>query len=175
MDFSNSLEGQKTAEAASLLLKLNEREYEDNVLQKLLYIADRMALQKWERPITYAKYRVESRAFGITSNLVQGRLLTFQGMNDKDNTNLVNPQIPIKKLSRAEIEILKEVYSIYGKRSFSELTDILNSYPEFKNRKGTSFTIALEEVFKAIGYDSIEIKRVMSEILDEERITALFN
>ncbi len=172
---------QKTTEAASVLLQLQGGRMPYLKLLKLLYIADRIAIKEWERPITYDSY--VSMDYGpvlsTTFDLIKGN--NIQSCCWKETISrsgyevyLKNGSPQIKKLSRAEIELIQRVNTNYGGIDRFSLSKITHEFPEYKDPKGSSIPISFEEILSALGYNQSDIERVDSELQEESDIVAVF-
>ncbi|MEN6435885.1 MAG: Panacea domain-containing protein [Anaerolineaceae bacterium] len=173
---------QKTTEAASILIQLQGGKMSYLKLLKLLYIADRIAIQEWERPITYDSY--VSMNYGpvlsTTFDLIKGNSTRSSYWQEhicrqsRYELRLTDVPIKIQKLSRAEVELLHRVNDLYGEFEPFKLSKFTHSLPEFKNPHGTSIPISFEDILSGIGYNKSEIERVNSEINEESSILAIF-
>ena len=127
---------QKTTEATAIFLDLNGGKMNYMKLLKLLYLTDRKAFKEWERPITYDSY--VSMKFGpvlsSTYDLIKG---SFAGSKywsnyiatEKYEVILKDKPPKIKKLSQAEIDLIKEIFKEYGKHNKYKLSRITHSLP----------------------------------------------
>lgn len=172
----------KIVEAASILIKLAGGKINYMQLLKLLYIADRQAFKKWERPITYDRYVSMDRGpvLSGTYDLIMGRNLSSCGIWDQYITHIAQYDIAlnsipeIKKLSKAEIDILSETYEKFGNMDRFAISELTHDFPEYKNPHGSSISISLEEMLAALGYNAGDIERITSEMEEEEGIAAAF-
>ena len=163
---------QKATEAASLLLSWHGGKMSRVKILKLLYLADRKALENWERPITFDTY------YSMKEGQVLSGVLDL--INDKKNNSLWREHIEqaddisirlhddpveLKKLSRAEEKLLKAIYDEYGQMNRFDLGAITKQFPEYKptsSRKKTH----IEEVLTYI-YGEEEAKRIRDRLEEQ--------
>lgn len=171
----------KSTEAASLLLLLKGGRVDYLWLIKMLYFIDREAFRRWERPITEDFYvsmphgPVLSTIYDIIMknhpSLFWKRFIltlpkTFEIM-------LNGSPAPLKKLSEAEAELIKEIYSELGHHNGFELEAISHHLPEWHDPNGSSIQIKLDELLTALDFSSEDVKRITSELQEEAEIDAL--
>jgi uncharacterized phage-associated protein len=172
---------QRVTEAASILLRESGGKMSYMKLVKLLYFADRKALEVYEHPITYDAYA--SLPWGpvlsSTMNLAKG--LYPNGDYWDEYIELVGKAVKIrgaypklKKLSPADVKLLKEIYAELGKYNQFQLAKISESLPEWKDPKGSSNPIELDELLKKLDYTNEDIERIVSEIQDKYIIDSAF-
>lgn len=174
---------QKIVEAASILLECAGGKMNYMLLLKLLYIADRHAFRDWERPITYDRYVSMDRGpvLSGTYDLIMQRNLSSQGIWDQyikrvskyEITLKIDPP-EIKKLSEAEIALLKKTFKEFGGLDRFTVSQLTHDFPEYKNPHGSSKPISLKELLSALDYNAENIDRITSEIEEEESIAAVF-
>jgi uncharacterized phage-associated protein len=181
--FYPGFQEQKVTEAACYLLSLNDGRIDPMKLLKLLYLADRMALKEWERPISYDTY--VSMDYGpvlsSTYDLIKGSS-SQRGdfwrayIATLNNQTLVLKGKPpkIKKLSKAEIEVLERIFECYKRYDSISLSRICHKLPEYRDPRGSSIPISLSEILAALEYDQSDIERIDSELKEEASIQAVF-
>ncbi len=172
---------QKTTEASGVLLHLAGGKMPYLKLLKLLYISDRIALQEWERPITYDTYVCMNYGpvLSTTFDLIKGNIPQSQFWNAAIIRHgrydlRVKDGLPIKKLSKAEVDLLNRVYALYGKMDKFQLAEFTHAFPEYKDPQGHSIPIMVEDILSGMGYSPSEVERVRSEIIEESEIAAVF-
>ena len=174
---------QKVTEAACYLLRLNGGRIDPMKLLKLLYLADRKALEDWERPISYDSY--VSMNYGpvlsTTYDLIKSAPSqkgdfwhTYIATLDKQTIELKGEPPKIKKLSRAEIDVLDDIYKRFGQRSSIALSYICHELQEYKNPHGSSIPISIPEILAAVGYSQPDIERIDYELREEASIQTVF-
>lgn len=147
----------KVTQAAALLLALRGGRMHYLKLIKLLYIADRTALQRWGVPITMDRYvamdhgPVVSRTF----NLIQGfgASTWSQFISDPMGEHEVelhgNPGTSL--LSAAEEKLLHEIFQQWGHRSRWALVEETHHFAEWHDPHGSSAPITIGDILRALG------------------------
>ncbi len=136
-----------------------------NVLKavKLIYLADRLFMQKYDCPILNDK--LVSMPHGpvnsLTYNYIAGgevdeenwdRYLTDRERHDIGLTDDNLTEDALDELSDAEIEALHEIWQAYGHMDRFELRDYTHKHcPEWVDPNGSSCPIHYELVFKFLG------------------------
>ncbi len=171
----------KTTEEASIFLQLGGGKMKYIKLLKLLYLADRKALEEWERPITNDSYVNMDKGPVVSSayDLVKGGNSESGYWNKFIETigffvQLKSEPPKISKLSRAEIKLIHEIFEEFGPMRPFELVGFAHTLPEYKDPQGTSVKIPLEELLGVLRYDSDDIERISSELNEEAYIDSLF-
>jgi uncharacterized phage-associated protein len=172
---------QKATEAASILLRLSGGEMSRLKLIKLLYFADRKALEEWERPITYDNFASLPKGPVVSSilNLARGKYPHSEYWDqyiEKIGINVkIRGEFPkIKKLSPADVKLLTKIFAKYGKYTGFDLADMSEKLPEWRNPGTSSYPIELPDLLKKLHYDTEEIERISSEILEKGALDSLF-
>jgi hypothetical protein len=154
---------QKATEAAMLLIQLHGGRMSRLKLVKLIYLADRKALEKWERPITYDAYfsmgggQVLSGVLDLINNniinpLWQAYIEQAGGNYVRLSNNAVKPQ----KLSRAEVKLLQDIYKQFGHWYRFDLGDYTKKLPEYKPTTGRIRTYIQDILDKIYSKDDTE-------------------
>jgi len=178
-----SFDERKATEAAAVLIDLNGGEMNYMKLIKLIYLADRQALSDWERPITYDSYvsmhmgQVLSNTYDLAKQETEiGNSLWAEYISAPENytVRFNRERIKIKKLSDAEINLLREIYNRFKNFDRFELGELTHNLPEYKDPGNSSTPTPLEELLAAIEYSEEEIERIKSELDEEAHIDALF-
>jgi len=71
------------------------------------------------------------------------------------------------KLSRADMQVLDEVYSQYGDISPFSLSELTHEFPEWQNPHGSSLPIPAGAILQAVGKEPDVIEQIVEEL--EER------
>ena len=186
-DASNKIQVQfrfnpkKTIEAAALLLKLNDNKpMKYWSLLKILYLADRTALQQMDRPITGDRY--VSMNYGPIPSLVYDLIQGNQALplwsqfisapNKKNYVNLLNDP-GNEELCEEEEEILEQVYKIFG--HLNPFTKWTYPLPEWKKNYGSAIPISVVEILKNVGKSDQEIAEIQQEANWEAYLDGVLN
>jgi hypothetical protein len=139
---------QKATEAAILLIWLHGGRMSRLKLIKLLYLADRKALENWERPITYDTYY----------SMGQGQVLS--GVLDLINNNIKNPfwQDHIEQAGKDYVRLsnLKDIYKRFGPWYRFDLGNYTKKLPEYKPTTGRMRTYIQDILDKIYSKDDTE-------------------
>ena len=164
----------KATEAATYFLFLRGGQMHYMKLIKLLYLADREALQRWGIPITTDTYvsmdhgPVVSTIYDLIRQRAAGE--TWQAyisapMGDMNKEVSLVKQGKLARLSRAEEKLIREVFEKYGHWNRYVLRDyVMHSLPEWKDPEGTSLPITIADILKAGGDTREEIEAVEREL-----------
>jgi uncharacterized phage-associated protein len=174
---------QKATEAATTLLALRETQRADYLwIIKMLYFIDREALKRWERPVTYDNYAamphgpVVSTIYKIIKkNFPSTVWKQYIVTRPRDFEVALNGSpAPKRKLSEGEIELINEMFQKYGHLSGKELEELSHHLPEWHDPHGSSTPIQLADLLKVLDFNIEDIKRIESELEEEEEINTLF-
>ena len=165
------LDEQKSTQMAAWLLERTNGRMKYLKLIKLLYIADREALRKWGQPLTGDSYYslphgpIVSRIQDlITDDPMFSESTYWCDFIERAGYDVVLTSIPnYDRLSRAEIELLRDIFDRYGLMSRWDLRDLTHEFPEWQNPDGGSVPISYEAILKAVGRES-EATQLASEI-----------
>ena len=168
----------KTTQDAALFLKLNGGKMNYMKLIKLMYLADREALSRWERPLTGDSY------FSMKNGPILSNVLDWISYGERPDEKLYwcrhisNPSrynISLKKdpgqdeLSKREIKLIEEIYEKYKKFNQWEMVDICHKIlPEWENPGTTSIQIQIEDILKATCKTDREIEIIEEDIANLE-------
>ena len=141
-------------------------------LIKLLYLADREALLRWGLPFTTDRHvsmdhgpvgsRIlnlitEDRVKPVWSEYISAPLGEYEVRLLKD--------APTDLLSRAEENLMTEIFENYGHRNRWDLIDnVMHKLPEWRNPCGTSIPITIREILLAGGEEDYDIRAIVKEI-----------
>ncbi len=155
-------------------------------LIKLLYLADREALLRWGVPITFDRYvsmnngpvlsRVlnlitEDRAKPVWSQYISAPMGDYEVRLLKTAST--------DRLSRAEENLMREIFTQYGHRNRWDLIDnVMHKLPEWKDPDGSAIPIQLREILEASGENEEEIRAVLRDLhsfaSDEEKLARIY-
>lgn len=167
----------KAVEAAAMLLKLHGRPMKYLGLLKMLYIADRVALEYMEQPITGDHY--VSMDYGPVLSGVYD-LIKGKAVDDalpvwykfisprKDNRVSLLEDPGTEELCEEEEEIIQKVYRTFGHIDPFKVAEWTHDLPEWQDPHGSAVPIAVEEVLKNLGKSNEEIEEIQREVIREE-------
>jgi len=176
----------KATQASAFFLSLRGGQMHYIKLIKLLYLSDREALLRWGVPITSDRYvsmsngpvlsRVlnlitEDRPKPVWSQYISAPLGDYE-------VRLLKPA-PSDRLSRAEENLMREIFAQYGYRNRWDLIDnVMHKLPEWKDPEGSTIPIQLRDILEAAGESEEEIRTVLRELhsfaSDEEKLARIY-
>lgn len=166
---------EKAAELACLFLGRHGGEMSHLKLLKLMYLAERLALLRHGWSITFDRVvsmdhgPVLSRTYNLISNEpFPGRLSVFRdriAVSKPHHVKLTDATTPEHSpLSRAEIDLMNEVYDKFGSRSRWELRDYTHTLPEWEDPAGSSTPIPLRRILERNGKIEPEVNAILEEL-----------
>lgn len=182
---------EKALQAAAILLKLHGGYIEYLGLMKRLYLADRIALDRFEQPISGDRYvsmdfgPVLSRVYdlgksGESSSLWREYVSSPyfacpHGSFERRKFVKLLKDPGVDELCEAEEEILAEVHqTCKGVDSFL-IAEYTHYLPEWKNPHGSSIPIRVEDILKSLHKTDEEIKEIQHEVEREAYFDQLLN
>jgi uncharacterized phage-associated protein len=164
---------EKAVEAAAILLKLHGEPMKYLGLLKMLYIADRIALQRMEQPITGDHY--VSMDYGPVLSCVYD-LIKGQEVDDAlslwskfisalNNNHIVSLLADPGKddLCEEEEDIIQQVYKEFGHLNPFDVAEWTHDLPEWQNPHGSTIPILIEDILKNVGKSNEEIQEIQKE------------
>ncbi len=163
----------KSTAAAAYMLRLRGGRMSYLKLIKLLYLADREALNRWGFNITTDGY-VSMEHGPVVSN-TYNLMVSDDGQHEFWSQYITPPLgvyeialksdlIPDGQLSRSEEKLLSEIYGTYGTWNRWKLRDYTHTLPEWKNPGNSSLPITVRDILKAQGNSETEITDVLSDL-----------
>ena len=175
---------EKATAAASFLLRLRGGRMSYLKLIKLLYLADRDALMRWGFNITTDRY-VSMDQGPVVSNIYN--LVTIDERDSVFWSRYITPPlgqyevelradgvIPEDQLSRAEEELLTEIFARYGSWGRWQLRDYTHDLGEWKNPHGSSIPIEPQDILRAQGQSEEQIHEALSDFHEAEFADQVF-
>ncbi|MBW4486208.1 MAG: SocA family protein [Trichocoleus desertorum ATA4-8-CV12] len=167
---------EKAVEAAAVLLKLHGKPMKYLGLLKMLYIADRVALQRMEQPITGDHY--VSMNYGpvlsgvydlIKGQAVDDALPLWSKFIAPRNTTQVSllADPGNEDLCEEEEEIIQQVYQTFGHLDPFDVAEWTHDLPEWQNPHGSAIPISVEDILKNVGKSDEEIEEIQQEAIRE--------
>ncbi|MGE5343068.1 MAG: Panacea domain-containing protein [Candidatus Omnitrophota bacterium] len=177
----------KTTQDAALFLKLNGGKMNYMKLIKLMYLTDREALSRWERPLTGDSY-FSMKNGPILSNVLDWINLSKAGDETPywcqyiSISNRNQYDVSLKKdpgeteLSIREIELIRKIDEEYKDFDKWQMVDTChNVLPEWKDPQGTSIQIPIEDILKATNKTDEEIALIEEDINTLQYFDTLFS
>ena len=164
---------EKSAQIAAFFVEREGGKIPHLKLIKLMYIADRMSMEKTGFPMTYD--RMKSLPHGPildqTLNFIDSKPTpmpeSWAKFLEKEcrHTLTLHEEMEFSSLSLNDIDILNDVYDTYGhlgKYALRDLTHDPLHFPEWRDPNGSSLPIHYEDIFLAVG-DSNELASAKAE------------
>ncbi len=164
----------KATQVASLFIEKEGNKINHMKLIKLLYLVDRDALLKWERPLTGDAY-FSMKNGPVLSNVLD--LINYEEDPDdnsywfkfinkcsKYDVELIdNPEHD--ELSKAETDLIDEIYVKFGDLNQWEIRDLSHEIlPEWENPGVTSIPIYINDILELEGKSKEEIEVIEEEV-----------
>lgn len=151
-------------------------------LMKLLYLADREALLRFGRPITfdYCVSMEHGPVLSQTYNLLIGDTQTG-GLWEKSISIPANHEVSLSedpsedKLSDAEDQVIREIFDQHGAKSRWDLCKFTHTLAEWQDPKGSSTKIDYKEILVAGGKTEGEIESILEEIENLAKMDMYFH
>ena len=152
-------------------------------LTKLLYLADRACMDRYDRPILYDWLvsmdhgPVNSYTLNLINGLAQDDgwddFVLDRAHHDVGAKNKRMTEEDFDELSEFEVSVLSGVWREFGRMTKYQIRDYTHKHcPEWENPRGTSLPIPYERVFKFLGKkhsdelaDQVEDARSIDQIL----------
>ena len=179
-------------EVVYLLSKTTDRTLDRVALMKLLYLADREAINQLGAPISGDRL-VAMRlgpCLSYTLDLIEGERASspngWQSMlgNSKSDINkVVAHSYPVPEsdfsfydeLSQAEIEILDETWNAFGHMTQWQLVRWAHTHlPEWKDPGTSSHVISVQDIGEALGLNPEEVKEVVAALAEQDALHKMF-
>jgi len=176
----------KAAQVAACFMNLAGGSLPILKLMKLMYLADREALDKYGEPITYDAMvsmphgPVLSQVYGYISGACKPDPQGWEGwVSDRENheVSLKRPfeQSDLDELSEADIQVIADVWAQFGQMDRWEIRDYTHDHcAEWQDPDCSSMPITYRDVFKALGRGDKEAESLQADIMENERINRLF-
>jgi len=175
---------EKAIEAAAMFLKLHGKPMKYIGLLKMLYIADRIALECMNQPITDDNY--VSMDYGPVLSgiydLIKGQPLDHAlPLWSEYISPSANHLIELLKdpgneeLCEEEEEIIQKVYKNFGHLDPFHVADWTHNLPEWKNPHGSAIPITVEAILKSVQKSDEEIEEIRQETIREAYLDKVIN
>jgi uncharacterized phage-associated protein len=175
---------EKAVEAAAVFLKLHGKPMKYLGLLKMLYIADRVALERMEQPITGDHY--VSMDYGPVLSgvydLIKGKPidnalpLWSQFISSRNEHHVALLSDPgDADLCEEEEEIIQQVYQAFGHLDPFLIAEWTHDLPEWQAPHGSATPIAVEDILKNVGKSDEEIDEIQQEAIREAYLDGALN
>jgi hypothetical protein len=81
----------------------------------------------------------------------------------------LNKDIELEELSDAEVKVLTEIFTQYGKMTRWELVEFTHKLPEWTDPQGSAFPISYRDILRAEGKTESEIAAIEDELAELTR------
>lgn len=180
----------RAAESAAFLLHRAGGSLPLIKLIKLMYLAERLSLQRYGEALTGD--RLVSMDHGPvlsrTYNHINGAVPSTEGGWDtwiadraghvvalRDPSMVRTPEQDLMSLSDSDLEVLGETWSTFGHWSRWAIVKHTHDHcPEWEDPQGSSTPITYQKLFEKLGYPPEQVTQLTSRLADQERINASF-
>lgn len=158
----------KATQVAALLLKLRgTHRMKFLKLVKLMYIVDREALARWGRPVSTDTYvsmdkgPVLSRVYSLISEeQCEPAFWARHIVPASDHDVRLDADPGDQELSRAEDELIREVFARHGHKNRWQIVDELHRLPEWQDPHGSMIPITIRDILSALGKSRADIAAI---------------
>ena len=165
----------KATQVAAILLELNGGEMDYAKCIKLIYNIEREALNRWLRPVIF------DDLFSLPHGQVVSKTLDrakFENQSNKsfwrdhlvtdsnDNIRLIK-ECGREKLSRAEIDLTKEIFQKYKDKTTGQMFDEYKDpklFPEWKDPHRSSIETTYSDLLHLLGKTQEQIKEFEEDV-----------
>jgi len=175
----------KATEIACLLLQRADGRMNIMKLVKLMYLLDRLSLDRRRMPVVGGDY-LSMRNGPVTSEVLdlmnEGRLYHEsdrrweQCISDRENHEVALLKMPEREeVSEAEVKLVDEIWATHGGKNQWQLVDWCHdNCKEWTSLSNGKARISVEQIAEALGKDSAEIARLSSEARELNRLSEIF-
>jgi uncharacterized phage-associated protein len=162
----------KATQVAALLLKLRGTQRMKFLkLLKLMYIVDREALSRWGRPVStdthvsMDKGPVLSRVYSlINEEQCEPTFWTRHIVPAPGYDVRLDADPGDDELSRAEEELIHEVFVRHGHKNRWQIVKELHDLPEWQDPHGSMIPIAISDILSALGKSRADIAAIEEQL-----------
>ena len=178
----------KAAQVAAWFLRRSGRHMAHLKLIKLMYLADREALNEFGFPITGDRAvsmdngPVLSRTLNLINGLVESGEDGWEAwISDRENHEVAlrdraGASEALDEISKAELDVLENMWKQFGHMSKWQIRDYTHDHcPEWQDPQGSSAPISFERIFTALGRSKDEAAQLAEGIAEQQRIGKLFS
>lgn len=175
----------KVAQMAAYLLKKRGGCMSHLKLMKLLYLADREAMDRYGAPMSGDRVvsMPQGPVLSMTLNLVDGDIESSPNgwdgwVSDKANNEVALcrnfEDTELDELSPADIEVLDKVWAEFGRMGRWEIRDYTHRLPEWIDPHGSSHPIPHRDILLALGRSPEVADELSKDLEAEQNIDKLF-
>lgn len=189
MSLAPLFDERRTAEAAAFLLYRGGGSLPLIKLVKLLYLSERLSLQRYGEPITGDKLvsMPHGPVLSMTYDHINGALPSVDGGWDtwiadradnvvalRDESLIRSPEQDLLRLSDSDLEILGEIWTKYGHWDRWELVRYTHSdaCPEWEDPDGSSKPIHYDFLFTKLGYSQEQSSALVLRLAEQRQLNA---
>lgn len=155
-------------------------------LMKLMYLADREAMNRYGEPISYDDMvsMPHGPVLSMTYEFINGAYPSSPNGWDSWVLDRVSHEVGLAKaferedldeLSDAELDVLLSVWNTFGAMDKWRIRDYTHDYcHEWKDPNGSSYPIPYRDVFIALGKDASVAEDLHQAILAQKQMKGLF-
>jgi len=189
MNIEFRLDVRKTVEVVAMFLHLHGSKPMYYLgLMKLLYMSDRLSLERFDMPVIGDCYVSMDKGPVLSGvyDLIKGKNLRdvpdaleiwakyISPRNKNWEIELLEDPSD-DELSQNDEDIIHEIYSKKGNLDRFDLVEITHQFPEWRNPNGTSIPIKIEEILISVGKTKEQIKVIQSYIQHENQLNRILN
>ena len=176
----------RVAQMAAYLLSREKGRMNYLKLMKLLYLADRESMKRHGHPISGDRFvsMDHGPVLSQTFNLIKGTVRFAERGWNHWIADRADHEVSLKRkvnrealdeLSEADLNVLGDVYSKFGKMDQWKLVDYTHRYcREWEDPKGPSAPIDYETIFKALGRTPAQARKLGEPIERQRQVDRLF-
>lgn len=189
MSLAPLFDERRTAEAAAFLLYRGGGSLPLIKLVKLLYLAERLSLQRYGEPITGDKLvsMPHGPVLSMTYDHINGALPSIEGGWDtwiadradnvvalRDESLIRSPEQDLLRLSDSDLEILGEIWTQFGHWDRWALVRYTHSdaCPEWEDPDGSSKPIPYDFLFTKLGYSPEQSSALVERLAEQRQLNA---
>jgi hypothetical protein len=164
----------KATEAASLLVRLNGGKMDFAKCIKLLYGIERESIKRWMRPVIFDDLyslphgQIVSKTLDLAEDSSQSdESYWSQYLKKEANTIFSIKEAGLGKLSRAEIELIKEIYEANKHKSTVQIFKEHHNpalYPEYKDPQGSRIRTEYPDLLRVLGKTTKQITEFEADL-----------
>jgi hypothetical protein len=171
----------KATQLASLLLKLNGGSMDLLKCIKLLYYIEREALRRWLRPVIFdTLYSMpHGQVVSQTLDRIEYRVRPARSFlsnyltTNSDHTIHLHADCGIDKLSRAEIDLVKEIYEKNKNKTLTQLINEHHKLPEWKDPGQSRIKTSYSDLLTHLHKSQEQIKEFEADLEELANLEAL--